>query len=319
MNCELTIFGGTTAYVPPVEEGIKWETVRKGSPGKLTFTVVQDDALNFTEGNPVQFKVDGSKVFYGYVFKKSRTKDRLVEVTCYDQLRYFKNKDTYCYKGITAGELLQRICDDFYLAAGDIADTEYVIPQQIESNKTLFDIVQNALDKTLLNCKEVYVLYDDFGKIALQNIADLKVGLLIDADTGQDFDYTSSIDDQTYNQIKLTYDNKKTGKRDVYMARDSSHINDWGLLQYYDTLKDGENGASKVNALLSYYNKKTRNLTVKEAWGDVRVRAGTSPMISLNLGDITVNNFMVVEKAIHTFKNNEHTMDLTLIGGEFIA
>ena len=49
------------------------------------------------------------------------------------------------------------------------------------------------------------------------------------------------------------------------------------------------------------------------------MRAGTSPMISLNLGDITVNNFMVVEKAIHTFKNNEHTMDLTLIGGEFIA
>jgi hypothetical protein len=319
MNCELLNQNGSVVYAPVVEEGIEWETHRKNSPGKLTFKVLKDDILNIQEGNAVQFKVDGANVFYGYIFKKNHTKENIISVTCYDQLRYFKNKDTYCYTGITASTLLSRICDDFNLSCGEIQDTGYVIPQQIESNKTLFDIVQGALDKTLLNTSEVFVLYDDFGSICLKYIEEMKVGLLIDADTGQKFDYTSSIDEQTYNQVKLTFDNKKTGKRDVYLAKDSSHINEWGILQYYDKLEEGENGAKKAEMLLNYYNKKTRKLTVKDAWGDVRVRAGSAPLISLNLGDIAVNNFMVADKVTHRFKNNEHTMDLTLIGGEFIA
>mgnify|MGYP006993899929 FL=1 len=170
-----------------------------------------------------------------------------------------------------------------------------------------------------MNTQKVYVLYDDFGRISLKNIASMKVNLIIDADTGQNFEYKSSIDSQTYDQVKLTYDNEDTGKRDVYLVKDSENINKWGVLQYYDTLQDGENGASKAEQLLQYYNKKTRNLSVKSAWGDIRIRAGAAPVVSLNLGDIIVNNYMVCEKVTHTFKNGEHTMDLTLSGGEFIA
>ena len=42
-------------------------------------------------------------------------------------------------------------------------------------------------------------------------------------------------------------------------------------------------------------------------------------MAALNLGDLILNQFLVVEKVTHTFKGEEHTMDLSLIGGEFIA
>lgn len=31
-NCELLIQNGNTVYAPVVEEGIEWETERKGSP-----------------------------------------------------------------------------------------------------------------------------------------------------------------------------------------------------------------------------------------------------------------------------------------------
>ncbi len=41
----------------------------------------------------------------------------------------------------------------------------------------------------------------------------MKVNLIIDSDTGQNFEYKSSIDSQTYDQVKLTYDNEDTGKR----------------------------------------------------------------------------------------------------------
>lgn len=142
---------------------------------------------------------------------------------------------------------------------------------------------------------------------------------MIDEETGENFEYTSSIDSSTYNKIKLTYDNDETGKRDVYIAQDSSRMNQWGVLQYFDTLSKGENGQAKADALLKLYNRKTRNLKIKNAIGDTRVRAGSMVVINLDLGDINVKNFMLVEKVKHTFKLDEHFMDLTLRGGEFIA
>lgn len=319
MNIQILIQNGNNIYEPKVKEGIEWVTERKGVPGKLTFEVLQNKELNIQEGNAVKFTLDKKNVFYGYIFKKERSKDNSISITCYDQLRYLKNKDTYCYKGKTASQVLKMICSDFNLKTGNIIDTSYKITQKIEENKSLFDIIQNALDDTLLNRKKLYILYDDFGKITLKDIESMKVNLLVYNDTARNFNYTSSIDEQTYNKIKLVYDNKDKGKRDVYIAKDSLNINKWGILQYYDTLKDGENGKIKADSLLNLYNQKTRNLTLKDVWGDIKVRAGTSLIVQLNLDDIKISNYMMCEKVTHKFNNNEHIMDLKLVGGEFIT
>ncbi len=169
------------------------------------------------------------------------------------------------------------------------------------------------------NIKEIYVLYDDFGKLTLKNISDLKVPILIDAFTGENFDYTSSIDEQTYNKIKLIYENDQTGKREVYIAKSSTNINKWGVLQYFEKANNNTNLQAKANALLQLYNQKTRKLKITNALGDNRVRAGCLVAVQLDLGDIKVQNWMLVEKAKHTYKNEQHFMDLTLKGGEFIA
>lgn len=309
---ELLIQNGSTVYSPIVEEGIEWETERKGSPGKLTFKILQDNLLNFTEGNAIRFKYKENNVFYGFAFTKKRDKNPIITITAYDQLRYLKNKDTYIYKNKTADELTKMIANDFLLNIGTLEQTGYKIATRSESNKTLFDIIQTAIDTTTQNTNEMFVLYDDFGKICLKNIERMKIGLVIDEETGENFDYSSSIDNDTYNQIKLTYDNKETGKREVYIAKDTSHINEWGILQYYDKIDEKVNGRAKVDALLKLYNQKTRQLQIKNAIGDIRVRGGSLIIVKMDLGDIKLQNFMLVEKVKHTFKNNEHIMDLTL-------
>lgn len=319
MDVELLIQHGNQVFQPVVEEGITWSTERKNTPGQLTFKVVKDDIINFTEGDAVRMKVNGTGVFYGFVFKKKRDKSNIITVTAYDQLRYLKNKDTYVYTNKTASELITMIAADFQMNTGFIEDTEFKIASRVESNTSLFDMIQNALDLTLQNMKYMYVLYDDFGKLTLKGLDNMRLNLLIDEETGENFDYESSIDDETYNRVKLTFDNEKTGKREVYIAQSGANINQWGVLQYYDTLKEGENGQAKADALLELYNAKTRNLTVKNAFGDVRVRAGSMVVVMLNLGDIQVKNLMLVEKCKHEFKESQHLMTLTLRGGEFVA
>ncbi len=315
---------GRKAYIPAVEEGIEWSTERRSTPGKLTFKLVKDSVLQFEEGAAVRLRVGGRPVFFGFVFSQKRDKDQRIKVTAYDQLRYLNNKDTYVYENKTAAQLVQMIAADFSLNTGSLEDTGFVIPSRVEDNTSLFDVIENALDLTLQHTRKMFVLYDDSGRLTLKNMASMYVGepgayLLIDEETGENFEYTSSIDSSTYNKIKLVYDNEDTGKREVYIAQDSSHMNAWGVLQYFDTLQKGENGQAKADALLKLYNSKTRNLKIVNALGDLRVRAGSMVLIRLDLGDLAIASFMLVEKVKHTFKLDEHFMDLTLRGGEFIA
>lgn len=319
MQAELIINNGGILYAPAVLEDIKWSSERCGTPSKLTFKVIQDGILKIEKGNEVRFKWNGNNVFFGYIFDKKRDKENIVEIVCYDQLRYLKNKDTYVYENKTASEVLKLITGDFNLQTGNVDDTTFKIASRVEDNQTLFDIIQNALDLTMENKKELYVLYDDFGKIALRSLENMRVNILIDAATAENYSYSSSIDDNTYNKIKLIFDNEETGKRDVYIAQHGENINKWGVLQYYDTLQKGENGKAKADALLELYNKKTRNLKIKNTFGDCRVRAGSLIGVQLDLGDVTLNNWMLVESCKHVFKLNEHFMDLTLRGGEFIG
>ena len=326
MNVELLVANesGSKVYQPAVEEGIEWTTQRAGTPGKLTFKVLKDDILDFTEGSAVRLKVDGDEVFYGFVFTKSRQKDQIITVTAYDQLRYLNNKDTKVYEGKTATQFIQMLAADYRLNVGNMEDTGYVIASRVEENSSLFDMIQNALDLTLTNTGNMFVLFDSFGKLTLKSLGKMRVGdgdnyLMIDEETGENFDYKSSIDSQTYNKVKLTYDNEETGTREVYIAQSGENMNKWGILQYFDTLQKGENGQAKADALLKLYNKKTRNLKIQNAFGDNRVRAGSLIVVNLALGDMSVKNFMLVEKCVHTYNESEHWMTLTLRGGEFVA
>ena len=206
------------------------------------------------------------------------------------------------------------IAADFNLNIGQMDDTYFKIATKVEDNKTLFDIIQDALDDTLDNRSEIYVLYDDFGKLRLSYIEFLKVGLVVDAETAESFDYSSSIDGETYNRIKLVRENEKTGKRDVYIAQSGDNMNKWGVLQYFDTVDENVNAVAKANALLKLYNEKTKSLKINSVLGDTRVRAGSQIIVQLELEDMKLQNFMLVEKVTHKFENNHHSMDLTLKG-----
>ncbi|HGS9571457.1 TPA: cell wall hydrolase, partial [Clostridioides difficile] len=308
-------------YEPAVIDGVTWEIERRGTPSKLEFTIVMDDILQFCEGNSVRLYYKGTGVFYGYIFQKKRDKENHIKIVAYDQLRYFKNKDTYVYSNKTASELVKMLAKDFNLKYNVIEDTKYKI-SRIEENKTLFDMILTALDDTLREKKEMYVLYDDFGRITLKNVASMKLDTVMNNDVIEDFDYNSSIDSDTYTKIKLVRDNEESGKRDVYIAQDSTHMRSWGILQMFDTVDKNMSEAEikqKCDILLKLYNKKTKSLSLKNAFGDIRVRAGCLVPVFLNLGDIKLQNYMLVEKVKHTFENNSHFMDLTLVDGDEFA
>ena len=78
----------TTKDYSDVTEKVEITTERFDSPGKMTFSVLQENIDDLTVGSKVSFKCDGVKMFKGYIFKREDTFDGVSSYTAYDQLRY---------------------------------------------------------------------------------------------------------------------------------------------------------------------------------------------------------------------------------------
>ena len=320
MNIDIYIQSDSeNVFAPVVTGNVTWEVKRSGSPGKLTFSALSDDILRVQEGNAVRLDVDGVPVFFGFLFERSWGKDGVIQAVAYDQLRYLKNKDSYQYENKTASEVVRMIVSDFNLHVGDIQDTVYKIKTRIKKDNTLFDIILDALDITMLKTGKIYVLYDEAGKLTLKDAESMKAAIYIDQDTAADYEYKASIDGETYNRIKLYRDNGEGKAREFFVAEDIENIRKWGVLQKYESVDKEANGQERAENDLKFYNKPVRSLSIKNAIGDVSVRAGCMIQTSLDIRDMKLNQNFLVESVKHTFDKGDHWMDLTLKGADIFG
>lgn len=291
---------------------ITYTDVLNNGCSKLEFSYI-DDNLKLSNGSVVHFKYDGINLFYGYVFKTGRNKGRKKSVTAYDQLRYLKAKDIIVIKDMTIGELLKKACLYFNLRASSIASISYKLPTSVQDNKTWLDMLYEGISDTLLGTEKKYVLRDEFGYLALRDIGELKLNLVLgDKSLCYNFDYKQSIDDNTYNLIKLVRENEESGHADVYIAQNSKSFSKWGLLQYFEKVDKDTSDAiikSKADTLLKILNREEESLDLN-CIGDTSVRAGCS--IVATLEDISLDKRLIVNKVVHKFLP-VHTMNVELI------
>lgn len=290
-----------------------WKTSRIGKPGSFEFTILQASNYMINNGDIVRAKVDGKPLFYGYVFAVGRSQEGIIKVKAYDQIRYLSASDTYVIKNMTAAELVKKIAGDFGLKCGNIVDTKYKIPAMVEDNQKLIDITCKAFDYTTINTGSIYNFYDDFGYLTVKNIKDMKLDIIIGDDSLMtDFSFEKSIDDDTYNRIKLVQDNKKTKKRDVYIAQDSANIAKWGRLQYYQKVDENQNAAQikqLLDQLAKLKNRETKSLKL-EALGDPSVRAGC--YVPILIEELSINQLYLIDECSHKFSGDDHTISLEL-------
>lgn len=314
---ELLIQHEDSIQYPVTLDGATLSRERNGAPAKLEFTVLKTEGLNFQEGDAVSLRVNGINAFLGYVFTKNRNKDGMIKVTAYDQLRYLKNKDTVICTGVRADELLTAMANDYGLTLGALDNTGWTLARILEDGKAAIDIIEDALDETLYATGKMFVLYDDYGELRLTDSESMIVDVLIDSAAAENFDYSSSIDKETYNRIRLAYDNGETGERELYEACDAGSITKWGVLQNYIKLDSADTAEALAEGYLKLYNRKSRSLSISGVTGDIRVRGGSRVYVTLDLGDISANSLLMVESVSHRFSGGGHRMDLDLRGWEF--
>lgn len=304
---------------------ISIETTLEEQPSKCTFKLLTAPDLRFYEGATVSMKFDGYKVFKGYVFTRKYTQNTdEVQVIAYDLLRYLKYEDTYVYSKKTSDQLFKQICKDYNLKYKVVDKSTFICPSRSEDNKTLYEIIQTALDQTLINTKKRFIIRDNFGTLEHINVMSLDTKLFIGDKSGvTKFDYEISIDKDVYNQVKLYRDNDTTKKRDVWIVNDTAtkgknkgrNLKEWGILQVTKEVDENYSSVQIKNLadkMLKYYNQKRRTIKITSI-GDFRVRAGSIIYCKFsgyeNLGKI---KRFLVNSCTHDINNGKHTMSLEL-------
>lgn len=293
---------------------VEHTTSRNGAAGKLSFTLLKGADVHFVEGDVVQYTAGNVKIFSGFVFTKSQDKYGVMDVVAYDQLRYLKANESYAFIAASVGDVITKIATDFQLTVGDLQNTGYIMPSYIKENKSCFDIINGAIELAIYNTGKIWVFFDDAGKLALKEAGTMMVPDVIGTKSLLvDFNYTSDIDKDTYNKIKLVRPNEETGRTDVYIWQDSDTIGSWGVLQYYAQVDEEMNEAQiseQAQTMLTYYNRVLRTLKL-ESLGVLGLNAGMMVMVNIpDLSDISISQFVLIEKATHTWTQGAHTMSL---------
>ena len=100
----------------------------------------------------------------------------------------------------------------------------------------------------------------------------------------------------------------------VFVAESEKNIKRWGILQYFEQIDTPSLGQNKADALLKIYNRKTRSLTIRDAFGNPKTRGGSMIPVQLDLGDYIANSYFIVDKVVHKFSKDSYTMDVTVEG-----
>ena len=304
----------TKDYAPIMVEA-SCSTNRMNSPGKFSFSTVEDAGIDIELGSAIYVTLEGKKLFKGYVFTAERQRNRKVSYIAYDQLRYLKAKASYTFTAISVEDIIRQIANDFGLKVGKLASTGYKIPSLIAENEECLDIIFDALSQTIVQTGKIFVFYDDYGELTLKEADSLIWNKLIgEKSMLSDYAYQRSIDSDTYNRIKLARPNEDTGRADVYVYEDSDTIGQWGLLQYYDVV-DKEFNSAQIQELcqnyLKYYDRVWQTLKLKKVIGAPELRAGWVIPVRIDTIDATnTTRFFLTESVTHKLTGNSHTMDI---------
>lgn len=306
---------GIVYDIADIAEQIEVTQSIEGEAGKLTCILQKDprNILNIANGSIISFIVDGTGFFFGYIFKIGTDANQNYQITAYDQMRYLKNSEIMSTSNMTASDIFKKVCQDKLLRYSVKVPSYYKPEAYLHDNKTLYAIIKRGMDLASVYENAHYFIIDRFGTLTWSELSYEKTNIQLgDKSITTSYTYERSIDDDTYNQVKMYRDNKDTGKRDIWVVKDSNNIKRWGILQMLKKADDSSN-ASQVSQTAQNYlkvkNRQTETLKL-QAEGILDLTAGRG--VKFVLSGEGINKWLWIKNSTHTFTKSRHVMDLEL-------
>jgi len=257
-------------------------------------------------GGALAFTDDASNVlFSGWCFRREKaTGDSVMDITAYDRGLYFKrNEAVYKFANWTPEAITRRVCADFGVTAGNIAETGVTISRNFVG-VGLYQIVQTAY--TLAAAKTGASYQQRFNGDALDVIERGAVTSTYKIEAGKNLmsaTSTESIEDMVNKVIICDASDSIIGTQS-----DENLIGLYGLMQNTIKQSSGEDATAKAKKLLSD-NGVSRKITV-ENLGDASLISGSAVIVTEPYTGLS--GLFYIDEDVHTWKNGQYYNKLTL-------
>lgn len=311
----LTTSSGTYD-ISQLVSSIKWSGRKSASARTLQVTILDDDGSSHTradikvdDGNQVIFKYNGNELFRGMIMKTEQSLKKQLTFTAYDNGIYLaNNKDTFVYKNKTADEIFRDCCQRFGMPIGEVSKCDYVIPDLTKPGASAFDAICDALSLDFDNTGTRHYVTSNNGKLSLLTRRENILQWVIEPKNNlTGYTYSQSVEN-IITRVKIT------SKEDTTVAVKTCPDLESKLGVFQEVKKADEALSSAqitelAESVLNEKAKPTRNLRV-DALGIPEVISGIGVYILIN--HLGLSRTFYVDQDTHTFKDNSHTMSLTL-------
>jgi hypothetical protein len=303
--------------ITPVVQSVEWsgDVMQACRTLNVTLTNTLDGIkrlFTFEKGREIRFYNAGVELFRGVIFADEISSDGTHSITAYDENIYLtKSIDSRKFVKMKASDIVKRLCSDFGIPVGSIADTGYVIPKLILRDKTLYDMIITALTETKKHTGRRFILLNKGGKLVLQERKAQVTQFVIENGVNIiSARYSQSIEDLK-TQVKVVGGDDEKNPI-VATVKNDALIKKFGIMQHLENA-DSELKKSQIEQLARQLLKERGTIDDEasvEAIGIDSVIAGTSVYVKEPLTGIMGGYYVITDS--HRYENGTHTMSITL-------
>ncbi|MGE7271347.1 XkdQ/YqbQ family protein [Brevibacillus panacihumi] len=302
---------------PLLVESVGWSGDVTQAARKLDIAFIntvdgRTQARRIENGRELRFLLDGRELFRGGIFTHKIDDRGFMTATAYDDNTYLtRNYDTRKFVNMTASAIVRRLCADFGIAVGTIAETGYVIPKLILRNKSIWEMMTIALTYSRKQTGRRFFIFSREGRLHLSERKEAVVRWVLENRRNiTSASYSQSIEDMR-TQVKVIGGDPEKAPV-IATAKDDALIRRFGIMQHLEnvdpdmTRSQVEQRAKQLLAELGTIDDDARI----DALGNPDVVAGAAVYVRESMTGITGAYYVSVDD--HTFANGKHTMSVSL-------
>jgi hypothetical protein len=266
---------------------------------------VQKLKINIAAGDIIKLYENDDLIFYGEVQTKEKASAAgTVTYNCTDLLSHMlRSNGVYNFSNTTAEAITKKVCTDFEIKTGSIAETKATIKKMIIDGSSIYDIIMLAYTKAARQTGKKYICRMTGVKLSTEEKGTIVKNFTLSEEKNiTNTSYQETIENMV-NVVRI-YDDK--GKQ-IGEVKNGDWVKKYGI--YQQTYKK-EKGVNETTAAKNLLNGVEKKVNFDGIDGDMKCIAGNG----VKVYDVAtkLNGLFWIDNDTHTWENGTHIMSLEL-------
>lgn len=262
-------------------------------------------SLNIGVGDTIKLYENGEEIFFGEVQTAEKLSEYgTVTYSCMDLLVHLlKSTAVYNFANTTAEDITRKVCADFKIESGEIAESKVPINKMIVDGSTIYDIIMQAYTKASRQTGKLYICRMRGSRLSVE----VKGSEVQNFVLAEEYNITNSTYQETIeNMVNLVkiYD---TSGNQVGEVKKEEWVEKYGI--YQQTYKK-ESGINEVTAATNMFTGIEKKVTVDGINGGIHCIAGNAVEVWDKATGL--KGIFWIDSDTHTWENGTHIMNLDL-------